>query len=271
MINHPNTRTWVNYIKDRVINKNQNFLGFLVGGCGTGKSEGALELAYLMDTTFNINRVAFTPKDFLTLIHSEIPKGSVIMYDEAGVGISSRKWQSATNSLVNYTLQTFRYKNLIVLFTVPYLDFIDKQSRSLIDGYFETKHIDRKRSISQIKARLLQVNRFSGKIYQHRLEYRTKEGIYKIGSIYLKRPPKELREQYDKKKKEFLDKLYGNMIEQFGNMGEPGKTLSPVQEKVYNYRKEHPTATQAQTATALNMHISNVNQAIRGARKKGYK
>jgi len=53
------------------------------------------------------------------------------MYEEGGVGMSSRRSQSGGNMSVNVILQTFRYQNLLTTFNVPDLSFIDKQVRRL--------------------------------------------------------------------------------------------------------------------------------------------
>ena len=82
-----------NYIKSRV-DRNQNYVMLFVGQTGTGKSYAAMSLAEHVDPNFNINRVVFTADEFIAILNQDktMVKGSVIMWDEAGVGMPAREW-----------------------------------------------------------------------------------------------------------------------------------------------------------------------------------
>ena len=109
----------------------------------SGKSYCALSMAKQLDKRFTMDNVVFTPEELMNLVESDkLKKGSVIVWDEAGVGISHRSWQSQTNKLINYLLQTFRHRNFILIFTSPHLDFIDASTRKLFHAQFQTKEID---------------------------------------------------------------------------------------------------------------------------------
>ena len=75
----------------RVHNKSQQFSVAFVGAPGSGKSSAALSLALLMDrdhkgnTRFGLDRIAFTSSEFFDLVNSNLPTGSAIILDDAGL------------------------------------------------------------------------------------------------------------------------------------------------------------------------------------------
>ena len=117
----------------RRIKDYKNVLILFQGEPGMGKSFCAIRLAQCIDPNFSIDNIVFTPKDFMQLINDgELKKGSIIIFDEAGVGINSSEWYSKQVILFNTVLQTFRQMQLIVLFTVPDIGYIETKSRKLI-------------------------------------------------------------------------------------------------------------------------------------------
>jgi hypothetical protein len=179
----------------------------LVGGCGSGKSYAGLSLAYDSDKTFGIDRVVFGAEDFLKLVNSDLPAGSVVMWDEAGVGIPAREWQSISNKLISYVTQTFRHQNLIVMFSVPSFDFVDKNLRALFDLCLITAGINKQEQICYLKPQFLQNNPRYAKIYA-KYKYASYNGARgKVNRVYVSIPPLWMRRAYETKKKEFTNKL----------------------------------------------------------------
>lgn len=193
------------YIKNRLKN-NKNFLDCICGETGSGKSYAALKLGELLDPDFNINKVCLHAKKFMWAVQT-FKSGSVIVMDEAGVGMPSREWMSLSNRLLNYVLQTFRHKNLIVLFTTPDFNMIDSQARKLFHYYMQTTSIDRRYNICYLKPLLIQNNPQLSKIYYKYLRASMNGERLIIKRLGLGLPSKELIEQYERKKKEFTDWL----------------------------------------------------------------
>lgn len=120
--------------------KNDWDMIFLYDGAeGAGKSVKAMQDAYYVDPTFNIDRVAFTPNQFRKAIFTA-EKYNAIQYDEAYSGLSSR----ATMSLINRTLVSMlteiRERNLFIMVVLPCFFDVDKyvalwRSRILIHIY----------------------------------------------------------------------------------------------------------------------------------------
>lgn len=122
----------------RRIQENRNANLMFVGDTGSGKSYAAIYLGEQVDPNFSVDRIVFTTKDFIHLVNSNLPKGSYVIYDDAGLGIPAREWQSTSSKVFGLLFQGFRYKNLISAITVPDTSFIERQSRVLMHIMFES-------------------------------------------------------------------------------------------------------------------------------------
>ena len=200
--------TWIGYIHSR-IKKNKNFLCMITGQTGSGKSWTALSLGEMLDEEFSSERVVFNGRELMSLINSgKLTKGSVIIWDEAGVELSSRSWQSQANKLINYLIQTFRHKNFILIFTAPYGDFIDVGTRKLFHAEFQTSKILMKEKKCRLKPKLLMYYPQLKKFYMPYLRTLDKE----VGMVKKKRwdvpaPSEKLIKDYEHKKDKFTAAL----------------------------------------------------------------
>jgi hypothetical protein len=141
----------------------KNFIAVVVGETGSGKSCSAIQLARALDITpleggrFKRNfivkstktgkgtpetRVVFGPSDFLKLIKSGLPKGSVIVWDEAGIGNDAVGWQDKKSRLIKHVMQTFRSRNYGLLMTVPDKESITLATRRLVHCYIDVSKRD---------------------------------------------------------------------------------------------------------------------------------
>ncbi len=125
------------WIRNRIAH-NMDVLGLFVGPRGSGKSYSAMELAHTCDATFNKDRIFFDVTEFVDfVIDGTLKRGNATILDDAGVFMNSRDWQSVQNKAVSVITQSFRYRNLITFITVPKWDYIDRQTRGLINIFFE--------------------------------------------------------------------------------------------------------------------------------------
>jgi hypothetical protein len=129
----------------------------------SGKSITALNLARSIDITplgdgrfkrnFHIKalpngkadpqtRIVFTPSDFLKLAKSGLPKGSIIVWDEAGVGQDATKWNDKKSRLIKHVFQTFRSRNYGLFMTVPDKESITLSTRRLVHCYIDVTKRD---------------------------------------------------------------------------------------------------------------------------------
>lgn len=206
-----------NYIKSRV-DKNQNYVLLFVGQTGTGKSYAAMSLAEEVDPNFNINRIVFSAEEFINILNQdeELVRGSVIMWDEAGVGMPAREWYSISNKVISYVVQTFRVRGYILIMTTPSLKYIDSQIRSLFHGIGES--IDPSvygGSFGWIKYMHLVHDPKEGKTFmqypvildEHNRPRKLKGRTVRHGNMLFPKPSEELIVDYEIKKKDFTDSL----------------------------------------------------------------
>lgn len=231
---------WIKYIHQR-ISQNKNFLGIISGPTGSGKSWSGLSIGEQVDKDFNADRIIFKGTELLKLINSgNLKKGSCIIWDEAGVDLSNRAWQSATNKLLNFLLQTFRHRNFVLLFTTPYSDFVDKLTRRLFHAEFKTVGIDFENSKCKLKPQLIQYNSRYGKFYYKYLRVVSKkDGVLPIIEWNVNAPSKELVDAYEKKKNEFTSSLNKDIETELLQLEQtkkdklqPKETKEPIKEEV---------------------------------------
>ena len=166
---------WLAKIRNRITKRNKNWLCVIIGETGTGKSWSGGRICELLDSNFIPaiqkngirSRVAIGKSGvFMKMLNSQKwNKGSMCMYDEAGVGASSRNWYKEANKAVNFVMQTFREMNLGVVFTVPDMSFIDKQIRKLLHFNLEAIDVHDKIQMVELKPKIMQNNRVMAKIY----------------------------------------------------------------------------------------------------------
>lgn len=195
---------------------NQNWICAIVGGTGTGKSYSAIALARAIDPTFDQSRIVFTPQEFVKLVtEGNLKEGSMIVYDEAGVGMDARQWFSIQNKALNYILQTFRRDNIGVIFTVPDITFIDKNARKLFHTLIETVKLDRVNDYALVKWFNISPARRYDKVYYVYNRYADPTGrVHSISLNKIKKPPAELIDEYETRKKQFVDELKKEMYQE---------------------------------------------------------
>ncbi len=106
-------------IRDGGLEKKDEDRVYIVDGRErVGKSVFALQQAKYLDPTFNINRVCFTPEEFLTAIRTS-KKGQCIIFDEAFRGLSSKASQSKVNKKIVQAMMEVGQSNLIIFIVLP--------------------------------------------------------------------------------------------------------------------------------------------------------
>jgi hypothetical protein len=140
-----------------VVTKDWDWVMLIDGIEGAGKSVLAFQGAKYCDSSFNIDRIAFTPDQFRKAILSA-SKYQAVVYDEAYTGLSSRGTMTDVNKVLVAMLAEIRQKNLFVFVVMPSFFDLDKyvaiwRSRGLIHvtvdkayrrGYFSFYNKERK-------------------------------------------------------------------------------------------------------------------------------
>jgi len=227
---------FTSYIRRR-IERNKNFICAITGPTGSGKSWGALRLGEILDPDFGIDNVVFSPVQFMDLLNGKVKdlkRGSVVVFDEFQVSMSHLDYQSLIAKLLNFVLQTFRHKNLILIITTPSFSFVNASARKLFHCRMETVGINSTRGIVRFKPFLFQINQKKNMIYEKWLKIWTEEtGIVPFKRLGLSKPTSELVNAYEKKKTEFTADLNKSIAKDLQKMNTSEvKPLTEVQEGV---------------------------------------
>lgn len=184
-------------IRERLWLQRKNALVSIYGEPGSGKSLSAVTLAKLIDDRFSLDFLVFTPDEFLSVL-DEAERGNVVIFDEAGVGLPAREWQSLQNKLLGYVLQTFRYQNICVIFTTPHVSYIDKQVRHLINYSAVALGYDAKRDAFLTRWYVRQNNPFADTpAYEPFALFEDGKKV-ELGDVYIPLPH-ELIDDYEEK------------------------------------------------------------------------
>ena len=208
------------------IKKNRNLIALFIGDTGSGKSLASIRLAERIDPDFSVDRIVFTVKEFLNLVNSNLPPGSVIIFDDAGLGINARLWQETSGKVFGMLTQGFRYKQILTFITVPDETFIERQSRKLVHIRFEATDVQ-----GIMKMKLLSRNTFDP---EHPLakfpQIRRGTSKIKLKIVKFQLPPDELREAYETKKKEYMESRFKEFQEELEKI-EKKKNPDPSEDK----------------------------------------
>ena len=283
---------WARWMINRTRNQNKNNLISITGKTGSGKTLTAISICEIMEkldgVKFDVNdHVVFSLKQLMDLINSKkLRKGSRIVCDEFQVSISAREFQSKTNKVFNYVLSTFRHLNLTLFFCTPFETLLDKNTRKLFHGRFETMSINKKNQTCRIKPRFVEYSDFKADPYtkQMIISFKDKEGIRKSRKLFhwdIPRPSKKAEEDYEIKKVEFTSTLNKNISLELDN----NKSLvdkheeKPVVRKPLTEKQERVMKVLAnikgddkflQSKKILGIALSTIHQHKELAEKKGY-
>jgi hypothetical protein len=186
---------FITYLQKRIENSYNNVI-VVVGKTGVGKSYLALKLGELIDTGFSTDNVAFSIKDFLDLIRMK-PKGSVPIFDDAGIYFDAQKFYEKSQQLLSYALESCRFKYQTLIFTVPDFKMLNVNARRLTHFLILIKF----RGIAQIKSLKYKSD---GSTYLSTLRL---DNLW-FNSVEIGLPSKTLIKSYEQKKSGVLNKLY---------------------------------------------------------------
>lgn len=212
----------------------------ITGDPGEGKSLTACKIGEKLDPTFSIDKVAYTGRQFMNIVGNVKRVGEVVVWDEAGVGLASREWHSASNKAINYVIQTFRKDHACVIFVTPDLSFIDVQARKLLRCYTEARRY-RKEPV-QLWIYKTSVARRTGDIYYPHPIYKVNGVRQKLFYARISMPSPELVKAYETKANKWKEKLkrsVGKTMDTFDQKADVGETIFDLINKVANSREEY--------------------------------
>ena len=235
------------WLESRLIKKNQNVLSAELGPTGSGKSYRDLSKVhnwyqYHFKKDYPIENICFGVESvFKRLGSGELKKGEILIFEEAGVNLGSRGWQSKVSQMMNHVLQSFRSMNIAIFMNLPYLSMLDSQARHLLHYYAESSNIDHKKGINKCKPFFVQVAQGSGKIYRHYPKVILNGRTVKVKRFNYNLPPQYLIDAYEHKKQQYLNSLVKGYTEKIGGR-DIEKRPSDKAFQVYSlYQKEGAT------------------------------
>ncbi len=211
------TRWLVPWIQRRL--KERRPINFVyTGETGSGKSYAAIRTASNVDEDFNEDHIVFDTTEFMKILNSRPPAGTVIMLDEAGVAINSKDWHTQQLILFGKTAQSMRYRGIPIFYTVPRLPFVDATTRQLIQILFESTPTRGRMKPFFIRPAANRNDNRPWYYYPTRtvtVNFHTwKE---QIRTVNFAMPEKHLYVPYEKKKDEYLTALYQDFEETLKN------------------------------------------------------
>lgn len=220
-------------IKRRINEQNKSYAMLFVGEMGSGKSLAAVACACRIDPGFEDNpRVVFNVRDFIKGLN-DMKKGEVIIFDESGVGVPARDWQSQQNKIMSIISQILRFKNVCIIFTTPSMRFIDINVRSMLQAVVKMKSIDFEHEVSYAKYNVIHVND-DGSIHNKDFIFYTPGGGREIiDPFIIPRPNPDINKWYDELSIQFKDRKIKELMAELD--GEGAEELHPMTvNKIYN-------------------------------------
>lgn len=226
-------------IYNRMHNRDMNFLGVFVGEPGIGKSGCAVSLSANIDITRNgtprffiacdedgkphpLSRVVYKLDDLLRLATQiKLPKGSMVVWDEAGVEGDSLRYFTVKARIIKYVMQTFRYRNLGICITVPDLPSILIGARRLIHWVFEVKRRRPAEGYCTVRPFRLIKDYRKGKLFT--MNPRTARRVgrnTKTNKYLVPKPADYLMNPYDKIKKYMTQRWYNEFDDEVKRLKE---------------------------------------------------
>lgn len=232
-------------IQKRLYKQNKNWLSMITGPTGGGKSWSALSMAEKIDPDFNVDKVVLRPEEFMkNLADKSWGQGDVVIFDEAGAGMSAKEHMTKKNRVIDQILQTFRRQNIAVIFTVPSKSNVDKSVRRLLHTYIETKTIDYINERNHLKWLKMDYNRKIDKIYYHYPQVKQENGsTRKVKTVKMGKPSQDLIDAYEDKRDRYQeeknDELFEEIMDSMDKKVDEEESVSK-KEKIKQELKQNP-------------------------------
>jgi hypothetical protein len=214
---------FLKYVWIKTKGRNSNFILLVVGLPGSGKSYAALNLLYNLMVQLNgkskltpencMDRVVFSAIDFSKAVERFNAVGDVLIWEEAATieGANSRRFWEEKAIYISSLFQTMRFKNQVIILTLPSGLFLDKQLRMICHGTIIMQGHDEKRSWGKI--RIHSYSPEQNKTYMPSPRFVDEnENIVKVGKVFFDLPPKWLIEKYEEKQQAWKRLLQAKTI-----------------------------------------------------------
>lgn len=194
----------------------------ITGRMGSGKSWASLkiseEVVKITGGNFDNSHIVSSLDDFMTLYNDKekCKPGSVIIFEEVGVNLNSKKAMTKLNILFADIFQTSRYRELLILMNAPALSFLDKTPRSLLHWWFKTDRLNKNKGICEVKPHIVELDQIRGELL---FPYPRLRDGQRITRIDVSVPSKELTDKYEKTSRAYKDKVGQDSLDVMKNKG----------------------------------------------------
>jgi len=187
----------------RRVKRGMNWMCLLTGEPGSGKSYAALSTLHRLATRLKIPfdgwNICFDANVLKNRLE-DIKPGTPLLFDEAGASFSARRSMSSGNVAMSTVLQTFRFLNIPLIWTVPHIAQIDINARRLMHGHMVALSWNKSTELTRVKYYNV-VKPFAGDsdgdILRKYPRVKTEYGMAKIKNFYIQKPPDDLVEIYE--------------------------------------------------------------------------
>jgi hypothetical protein len=244
-------KAWPKRIWRRVYARNQNYIFFIYGPPGSGKSEGGLSCGEMLSPRFNIDFIVFNVLDFFNLITSDkVHQGDFILFEEIANAAGNRDYYEIKNKWMSKVTQVIRTKNLIIGYTAPKLEMADKQILALCMGLVSTLGIDYQTNEGLIRiydpvSFDMKTNKWNKRLLEvikPSLINPKRKWHLKIGTTRIARATLHLRNLYEERRNAYADAVANegriDLTQQAAEEKNPRKTQSVSTEQISEWSDE---------------------------------
>lgn len=263
----------IRWVQKRLYKENKNWLSVITGETGSGKSWSALKIASEIDPDFDESKVILDSVKFMeSLVDKNWKQGDCVVWDEAGVSLSSKDYMTIINKAVEDILETFRRKNIAVIFTVPSQHNLDKDVRRLLHTYLQTKTINYAWERVNLKWLRMDYNPKMDKIYYHypKAKLKDKKLPVKMKNVWIGKPDEDLIQAYENKRDKYQEKLQERRLDKIRNTINKSKKKKEKnkgpskKDKIIKEKKENPDKKHKKIAEKFDTSKAYVDNVISG-------
>ena len=223
------TKSYSRQIAETITSEfNQSYSLLMQGRTGGGKSFAALRIAYNVSVEvakivggkpqdyFSIDSVAIITMQEIKRVLGSMKRYGIYIADDIGVGLNARKWQSQINLAFNDIFSTFRTENSFLICTVPDSFLMDKVPRRLVHAMAESEMSVFEKNITIFKLFEIKQKPRQEKTFFVYPRHAGKQYV----RLAVRKPPQELIEPYEKKRREIARLLKEEKLKNLGNTEE---------------------------------------------------
>lgn len=250
---------------------NEDCIIAIAGKRGRGKSCAAVRMAYDIDKNFNFDSITMSAAEYSERVDDpSLSAGSAVIFDEAGVAASNRRWYSQTNKALVDSFETIRHRRLVLILTLPNLSHLDKHILNLVDleVSVEEKGLDNGLKVIKGNWKVNDSNPSTGKLYKKWFRINTDMGLGVVKDFSVHHAPMSLWLPYEKKSRSIKNKIHSDSTKSINAEGDITGLTSRDREMYDDYNAKG----MKQTAIAEKYGVtqSRVNRILKKIEKKGY-